>query len=195
MDSTQTMARSAGRLALLGLCALLGACATPSRQNCEPREPGAAQCVVPPPRKLGPLAPSDPPVQVVVDARCRWNPTGVQLEKDAVYAISARERSDDPWVDRGVKSDLATGWHGTFWRFVGRLFQPGARAPELPLYALVAAQGQAGKIYSVAGHEARLQSRAADGDPPIELLFFANDWPGMYHNNHGCVDVEVRRLP
>lgn len=194
-DSTQPIERTAGALAALGLCALLGACATPSQQNCEPREPGTAQCLVPQPRRLGLLAETDPPVQVVVDARCRWNHTGVQLQQGAVYAISARVRRDDPWVDKGVESDLSTGWKGAFWGLVGRLFQPGARAPDLPLYALVAAQGQAGRIHSVAGHEARLQSETADDDPPTELLFFANDWPGMYHNNHGCVDVEVKRVP
>lgn len=191
------MRRTAGVLAVLGLCAWLGACATASQQtsavNCAPRKDGEPQCVVPPARNLSPLAVGEPPVQVVVDARCRWNHTGIQLEKGAGYAITARERREDPWVDKRVKSDLATGWEGAFWSFVGRIFQPGARAPELPLYSLVAAQGQSKGMYSVAGHQAHLPSKVTEGDPPTELLFFANDWPNAYDNNHGCVDVEVKR--
>jgi hypothetical protein len=174
----------------------IGGCAAQSQtttSNCEPRAATEAQCVVPPARKLGTLTLGDP-IPVVVDAKCKWNRTGILLEQHAVYAVTSKEREEDRWVDKRQESDLTKGWKGAFWGFVASLLQSGARAPELPLYSLVAAQGETKGIFSVVGHQGTVFSKVVDGDPPTELLFFANDWPSKYHNNHGCVDVTVRRI-
>jgi hypothetical protein len=58
----------------------------------------------------------------------------------------------------------------------------------VPMYALVGAQGQESRTFFVVGPEVELTAIAGE-----ELLFFANDWPGRYHNNRGCLELEIQR--
>jgi hypothetical protein len=186
--SQAPVTRNAARALRLGTsgavlaCALLAGCATPERPQGPDRcyaRPNGAQCVTQPPRALGMLADSTP-VSVRVDARCEWNPTGVILQRGAQYRITVT-RELEPWPAAGP----AEGWR----HWLDRQSQRWARADELPLHALVAAQGREARTFIAAGPDTTFT--AASGD---ELLFFANDWPEGYEDNRGCLELEVRKL-
>ena len=158
---------------------LLAACASlkePVGDNrCHPRRDGA-QCITQPPRALS-LLPNDAPVTVRVDARCEWNPTGVILQRGARYRLAVTNVLED-WT-RGPRILPATGKYVQRW----------ARAEEFPMYTLIAAQGREERNFFAVGPETTFTATAGD-----ELLFFANDWPGYYDRNRGCVEVEIRKL-
>jgi hypothetical protein len=165
--------------AALFACLLLAGCASPKDpigdNRCHPR-PNGAQCITQPPRALSLLA-DDTPVTLRVDARCEWNPTGVILQRGARYRVNVTSVLEE-WT-RGPRIMATTGKYVQRW----------ARASEFPMYALVGAQGREERNFFAAGPETIFT--AASGE---ELMFFANDWPGAYDNNHGCVEVEVRKL-
>jgi hypothetical protein len=128
----------------------------------------------------------------VVDARCPWNASGVLLEAGARYRVTASKRPGHDWVDDANPSRLDTGWER--WRWFGRLVQPRARAPHLPMYALVAAQGATHQRLSLAVAAGGVDALVPAGETPVELFLFANDWPGFYGNNQGCLDVTLQRI-
>jgi hypothetical protein len=158
---------------------LLAACATPKEpvgdNRCHPRR-NAAQCITQPPRALGMLA-DETPVTVRVDARCEWNPTGVILQRGARYRVALTQVVEE-WT-RGPRILATTGKYVQRW----------ARASDFPMYALIGAQGREERNFFVLGPETTFT--AASGE---ELLFFANDWPGHYDDNRGCVELEIRKL-
>ena len=167
----------------------LAACATPAEpvgsERCYPRE-NAAQCITQPPRPLGMLS-DNFPVTVRVDARCEWNPSGVILQRGARYRIKVTQVLE-PWGDSwGGGSDLDGGSSGAF-SFSGGFARYWARAPEQPMYALIGAQGREKRTFFVVGGEREFTADSGD-----ELLFFANDWPGKYDDNLGCVELQVEK--
>jgi hypothetical protein len=180
---------AAGAIVPLLSCLLLAACATDTpvaaADGCQARL-AMPQCPLVPVRPLAPLREGS--VTAMVDARCLWNGTGVLLEPDARYRISAAKVVEG-WADSWQpESDLQDGWPGIF-TLSGKLLQPGARAPRLPMYSLVGAQGRDDSNFFVAGWEHTLTATRR-----AELLFFANDWATHYQNNHGCVEVRIQRL-
>jgi hypothetical protein len=144
-------------------------------ERCYPRH-NAAQCVTRQPRPLSLLA-DNAPVTVQVDARCEWNPTGVILQRGARYHVAVTKVLED-WGGGPRLLDAAS-----------RYTQRWARAPALPLHALVGAQGRDERSYFVAGPEATFTAERGD-----ELLFFSNTWPEHTIDNQGCVEVEIRQL-
>lgn len=167
------------RFAPLLACLLLAACASPKEpvgdNRCHPR-PGGAQCITQPPRALSMLG-NDQAVTVRVDARCEWNPTGVILQRGARYRVAVTNVIEE-WT-RGPRILAASGKYVQRW----------SRASDFPMYSLIAAQGREERTFFAVGPETTFT--AASGE---ELLFFANDWPGYYDGNRGCVDVEIRKL-
>jgi hypothetical protein len=185
---TAALPRFARRSAPLLAALLLAACSTPPQpqglNRCVARK-DPSQCITQPPRALA-LLPAGAPVTVRVDARCEWNPTGVILERGARYRLKVTQVLER-WADgRQRASDLRSGW---LYAAGGSVVQRWARAPDVPMYALVGAQGHESRSFFIVGEEAELTAVAGE-----ELLFFANDWPGRYHNNRGCLDVEIQRL-
>lgn len=180
--------------ALCGAACLLAAgCAGPSGQageyiqTCEPRLQPQPTCIVqaaPAARKL--LAGES--ARATVDARCLWNPTGVLLEPGARYAVSAGPARD--WRDKGIQSDLATGWTGALASALERLARLFARDSGSPMYALVGARGKHTQDYLLIGHGRTIEAAV---QAPVELHAFANDWPALYGNNHGCVELTIMR--
>jgi hypothetical protein len=168
------------RSALLASCVLLAACATPKEpvgpDRCHPR-PNGAQCITQAPRALS-FLPVGTPVSVRVDARCEWNPTGVILERGSRYHLAITNVVEE-WI-RGPRILSVSGKYVQRW----------ARASDFPMYALVGAQGREERTFFATAPDTTFT--AASGE---ELLFFANDWPGYYDNNRGCVEVEIRKLP
>lgn len=190
--------RDSGRVHELVLSLLfaagLSACAGPGsapQENCEPRPQASANVCLAPAASAPRVLLAGQEASAVVDARCRWNHTGVQLAPGGEYAVSKRGEHED-WNDHGVPADLDTGWTERKW--FGRLIQGFARAPDLPMYSLVAAQGMDKASFSAAGPAATIATRPAPDGAPRELLLFANDWWSRYDNNNGCLLVTVRRL-
>ena len=175
----RTLLTPLARSATLLACLALAACATPREpvgpNRCQPRTQGA-QCITQAPRPLGILSDSSP-VTVQVDARCEWNPTGVLLERGARYQLAVTNVVEE-WM-RGPRILSVSGKYVQRW----------ARASEFPMYALIGAQGREERTFFAAGPQTTFT--AASGE---ELLFFANDWPGYYDNNRGCVEIEIRKL-
>ena len=181
----------ARRILPLLCCLVLAACASPSAPTGPNRcyERGMAdkdRCLPEALRPLDLLA-GGAPMTVTVDARCEWNPTGVILERGARYNLKVTRLRED-WEDWQTPADLETGWPQRY-AWSARHMQPWARAPRLPMYALIGAQGREERTFFVVGRETTLT--AARGE---ELLFFANDWPGRYDNNHGCVELQIQKL-
>jgi hypothetical protein len=164
---------------------VLAACAGPMEpvgsDRCYPRA-GTAQCITQPPRHLALLS-DNFPVILRVDAR------GVILQRGARYRIKVT-KVIEPWSDGGLSAgaDLAGSSTGAF-SWAGGFSRYWARAPEHPMYALMGAQGREKRSFFVVGPERELT--AASGE---ELLFFANDWPGEYDDNHGCLELEVEKI-
>lgn len=179
-------------LAMALALGLLAGCGPPDEappayvESCDPADSPRRQCIraVPPaPSQLGTA-----PAIVRVDAQCRWNRTGVRLEPGREYDLSAVVV--EGWVDHLLpEADLRTGWQRFPWVIVGWLASPFARHRWRPMYALVGAEGQDPESFFVAGHGIRHVART-----PGELLFFANDWPDQYGNNHGCLELTIRRV-
>lgn len=179
------------RSPLLALLALLAAgCATPAPDaglaECRPRPATEQACLLAVPAAPAPLA-AGGTATARIDARCPWNRTGVRLEPGARYALAVT-RALEPWVDWWVPSHPRTGWTGIAGWFNG-LANGRARAANAPMYALVGAQGQRPDTFFVAGEASTLRATHAE-----ELLLFANDWPARYGNNHGCLELTIRRI-
>ncbi len=174
-------------LGLLAGCVPLDEAPPAYVESCDPAASPRRQCIraVPPPaRHLG-----DTPAVVRVDAQCRWNRTGVQLEPGREYDLSAAVV--EGWVDHLLPdADLRSGWQRFPWVLAGWLASPFARHRWRPMYALVGAEGQDPDSFFVVGHGIRHVARTHE-----ELLFFANDWPDQYGNNHGCLELTIRRVP
>jgi hypothetical protein len=167
------------RCAALLACSALAGCMTVQEplgpDRCFPRR-AAAQCVTQPPRPLSMLT-DGTPVTVRVDARCEWNPTGVILERGARYHVAITRVIED-WGGGPRLLDAAS-----------RYTERWARAPTLPIHALVGGTGRDERTFFVAGPETTFTAPSGD-----ELQFFSNTWPEYYDRNQGCVEVEIRRL-
>jgi hypothetical protein len=178
-------------LAIPLFCLGLAACASvepPAGPNrCYERGMAEKSSCMPEALRRLDVLPAGQPVTVTVDARCEWNPTGVILERGARYNLKVTRFTED-WQDWRADSDLETGWSAMY-GWGGRQLQHWARAPRFPMYALIGAQGREERSFFVVGRETNLTAAAGE-----ELLLFANDWPGRYNNNRGCVQLQIQKL-
>jgi hypothetical protein len=124
-----------------------------------------------------------------VDARSKWNRTGVLLEPHGRYAVQVTDVLE-PWRDWHMPSDLSTGWKGPIASVLGALARWLARDSRSPMYALVGARGKETGDFVLLGDKAEI---GGNGFQAVELFAFANDWPWMYWNNHGCVELTITR--
>ena len=179
-------------LAPLAITLAMGGCGGPPPVfDCKPRSEDLPRCIE---KTAGPAAPLLPGTSThfVVDAMCEWNRSGVLLDHGGEYLIESRDIGEEKWEDKGTKASPDEGWTDgmTFFDPPARWF---ARARRIPMYALVASQGPHGPV-SLASNGSVVQSKVERGQPAIELLVYANDWVGFYSNNHGCLEVTVRRV-
>lgn len=116
-----------------------------------------------------------------VDAKTRWNHTGVHLQAGQRYRLSAA----GVWADRG-KSCGPDGHDGDRWVF--RLTGCLRRARRLPWFALAGAVGENLDTAFLIGSGTEI-SPSSGG----ELTCFANDVSVMYGNNSGSLLLTVTR--
>lgn len=122
-----------------------------------------------------------------IDAQCRWNRSGVLLQPGASYDLKVTA-TIEAWRDKTTDADVATGWTGSV-SWLGTVAQWWARDASAPMYALVGAHGRRPETFFLAGKNYRLRALMVD-----ELLLFANDWPSHYQNNHGCLELTIKRV-
>lgn len=160
-------------------------------QSCEPAAFPQRTCIRTPVDKASPL-PIGQKTTARVDAQCWWNRTGVLLEPAGVYEVEVTDKIE-AWRDSDMKedSDLRTGWRGGVESFVGFFAKLFARDIHSPMYSLVGARGKDPKDFVLIGDRARVTGTHSE---PIELLAFANDWSSKYQNNHGCLELTIRRI-
>jgi len=121
-----------------------------------------------------------------VDARELCNPSQCRLEPGGRYRLEVIAQLE-AWSDWMVGASPQQGWLGAA-RVIEPLARPFARAPRLPMYALVGAIDRDPATFFLA-LSARDWQAVKDG--PLEC--FANDWPGKYGNNRGRLRVTLRR--
>ena len=133
---------------------------------------------------LGQRPPAEllPGAMVTVPAVCpaeRYFPTGVLLTPGATYQIDAQGRWQDGWI----RID-SNGWPGL-------LLETWNRLPWKRFFLLGGAIGRSEAHLFPIGQSRRwtAPSTLAKGEDN-ELYLFANDWPGMLHNNRSVPDVK-----
>jgi len=141
-----------------------------------------------------PPAELQPGAMVTVPAVCpaeRYFPTGVLLTPGATYQIDAQGRWQDGWIRIGPN-----GWPGL-------LLEARNRLPWKRFFLVGGAIGRSEAHLFPIGQSRRWSAPTtlAQGEDS-ELYLFANDWPGMLHNNRSVPDVKggplrvsITRLP
>lgn len=183
--------RNACTLAAVAAMLAAGGCATtevPAAyvESCHPVDQPRRTCIQSAPLSAKALSVSGEK-KARIDAQCRWNRSGVLLQPGASYELKVTAMIE-AWRDKTVDADVATGWTGSL-SWLGAIAQRWARDTSAPMYALVGAQGQRPETFVAVGKSYRLRASTAD-----ELLLFANDWPSRYQNNHGCLELTIKRL-
>jgi hypothetical protein len=123
-----------------------------------------------------------------------WNSNGLQVRAGQTYDFTVAQPDD--WRDANLAADPETGWlpgQG----FLPAILQPLSclrRSPAHPWYALLGAVGEPPDDleYFLIGRGGRSYQVTRDG----RLYLFANDapWASRYANNHGTVQVTIRRI-
>jgi hypothetical protein len=121
-------------------------------------------------------------MRVTVRAHDLWTDTGLDVVDGAVYECSARGH----WWDLFLRSD-ADGYDTPWWNPTQLLTEGRRRVPDARWFALCGAVDRDETRAFVIG--TRVQLRLAAG----RLMCFANDIRGFYWNNHGAVELEIRR--
>ena len=124
---------------------------------------------------------------ILVDARAPDNPTGVSVSPGQLVSVELQGDFDPdiPWQDLRIRATPESGWAG-LWKILEPLARYlGARHKGSPMSALTCEIGQAeNEQYQAA--KGPFKARGSG-----ELSCFANDWPGRYENNSGCIRIRV----
>ena len=123
-----------------------------------------------------------PGAMVTVPAVCpaeRYFPTGVLLTPGATYQIDAQGRWQDGWIRIGPN-----GWPGP-------IIEAWNRLPWKRFFLLGGAIGRSEAHLFPIGQSRRWTAPSTLAQVKNnELYLFANDWPGMLHNNRSVPDVK-----
>ncbi len=123
---------------------------------------------------------SDP---IYIDAREKWNDTGLRLGKGRVY----RFRSEGYWYDVKIRCD-ATG----FKKASLRLFEGLRRRKHAKWFSLIGCLDKdEGRQIDIGRLIGRGQAYTAEGDG--QLFCYANDVWFFYFNNHGQIQLIVEQ--
>ncbi|BCU78391.1 hypothetical protein [Luteolibacter sp. LG18] len=130
-----------------------------------------------------------------IEAKARWNDTGITLEKGRTYHFHV----EGTWTDWIVKCD-ANGAVSPFIRWLYRPLRPGLRLPprkdpDAGFFMPIATLGR-GSGDELPEHAIVIRDGMRWTVPESGILHtFANDWPRAYGNNHGSLLLEVREEP
>ena len=121
-----------------------------------------------------------------VNSRVYFNPTGVLLDRGATYEIAA---DDSKWVDW----HLASSADGRERPSLGQsLAQWALRCKAGKWFQLIGAVGRSDDyLFPIGMHARWTYARQAE---TAELYLLANDAWFAYFNNHGSVNVTIKRV-
>lgn len=109
----------------------------------------------------------------------RYFPTGVLLTPGATYQIDAQGLWQDGWIRVGPE-----GWPGL-------LLQAWNRLRWRPFFFLGGSMGPSEHhLFPIGRGRLWTAPTAVPPDADRQLYLFANDWPGMLHNNRTVPDEE-----
>jgi hypothetical protein len=150
-----------------------------------------------PAEKCEPERAHDPPVRLVSHRRavCRIlacayrHPTGIILEKDAVYRFEASGRWHDANIECGPE-EYALSSRPIPQRWVLAAGCPLLRVRGAPYFELI------GEVPAGSKRHVRIGAKRANWLCPAsgELAAFANDVPFVYSNNSGSIELIVYRV-
>jgi hypothetical protein len=121
---------------------------------------------------------------VKICARQPWNDTGIRLEAGKAYRFSATGNWDDWFVTCGVE-----GYSKNYLK----PFETLRRVPHAQWFSLIGSCDKDPSSYFDLGYIIAKQGGHYRAKHTGELCCFANDMPGMYWNNHGCVELHVQQ--
>jgi hypothetical protein len=114
-------------------------------------------------------------------ARSFWNDSGIDLVDAATYEFSAQGSWTDLFIPCGPG-----GYSGFLYQ---KKLDSLLRLPGVNWLSLCGALDQDGQTAFLIGQAFRYST-----ERPGRLYCFANDVPGWYWNNFGCVKVMVKRV-
>ena len=114
-----------------------------------------------------------------ISSEIKWNSTGLEIFEGEEYAFEATGK----WKDATIECD-ADGFDKWFLAYA-KIFR---RAPKEKWFALIGMIDRSGTKYLIG-----LKNEIKFSNTGI-LYCFANDWILFYWNNHGSVDLTVKRL-
>lgn len=121
-------------------------------------------------------------ISVQIDARKKWNATGIELCKGCLYQFEV----SGEWCDAKIKCG-PSGYESP--NVILRWTERMRRVPNANWFSLIGALDSKPLSQFVIGKSANL-AMAESG----LLTCFANDLDFMYWNNHGSVVLEIRRM-
>jgi hypothetical protein len=134
------------------------------------------------------LAPGQADSAIIIGSEPR-NRTGIVLDSGGVYTF----RSHGEWKDGSLPPTTADGrhvwqpWWGTLTMTLGWPFKRKRLAKWFELTGELPADSK--KLFRIGAHRADWTSPRSG-----QLVAFANDWSGRYHNNKGCVTLVITRV-
>ena len=130
-----------------------------------------------------------PPLDVTVQARSKWNATGLRVRPGERYEL----RAEGTWTDLFIPTD-ADGYTSDdaprLSRWFLRRFESRRRVPHARWFCLVGCIGKDGEPFVIGkGREWTVSDQQSGA-----LLCYANDVATAYWNNRGAVWLLIRRL-
>lgn len=122
-----------------------------------------------------------------VDARERWNASGIYLNPKFTYSFEVIKISEE-WMDDTLKATPEMGIISV--PFFLKLFNFLKRFPEANWYVLVGSVGQNKKTFFKVGEKLENFIPPTSG----EFYCFANDANGFYFNNKGKLTLKISCL-
>lgn len=114
----------------------------------------------------------------------RWNATGISLVAGETYVFSSNGRWRDWFVTCGAEG-YSKGYL--------KPFEACRRMPKAQWFSLIGCYGKDPRNCFDLGYIMARQGGRYTATQSGELYCFANDMPCMYFNNHGFVELNVRR--
>ena len=116
-----------------------------------------------------------------IEAKPRWNETGIQLVAGEEYEITASGTWVDLNITHGPDGDPSPGWYM-------RLFEGARRMPHENWFALIGAlDSDQDTAFKIGSHYVVKATQSG------QLCCYANDVPGFYWNNKGTISLQLTR--
>lgn len=124
---------------------------------------------------------------IIVDARNKWNSSGIYLKPDFTYNFEVLQ-IDEEWKDAHLDATPEIGTIST--PFYLNFFNCFKRFPEVNWFVLVGSVGKDKKTFFKIGEQLENYIPSKSN----EFYCFANDAEGFYYNNKGKLTLRISCL-